>query len=151
MYPLPSAQDNLQFLWEWLPPGSWYLYLPCAPCCIIYSYIYYISNIFIKVSNLVYTVNRNYRHGYNLELRVKKHYESLGYLVIRSFGSHSPTDSVAAKKEVLLFIQCKRNGNIYPREREALIATADKAGAIPFVAWRTRFGRKLMIKDARNF
>src|SRR5579875_2344846 len=151
MYPLPSAQDTLQFLWEWLPPGSWYLYLPCAPCCSIYSYIYYICTIFIKVSNLVYTVNRNYRHGYNFELRVKKHYESLGSLVITTSGSHSPTDSVAAKKGVLLLIQCKSNGKISLRERDALIAAADKAGAIPFVAWRTRFGRKLMIKDARNF
>src|SRR5579875_325510 len=151
MYPLPSAQDNLQFLWEWLPPGSWYLYLPCAPCCSIYSYIYYISNIFIKVSNLVYTGNMDYRHGYNCERRVKKHYESLGYLVIRSSGSHPPTDFVAAKKGGLLLIKCKSNGKISPRERDALIAAADKAGAIPFVAWRTRFGRKLMIKDARNF
>src|SRR5579875_3193165 len=151
MYTLPSAQDNLQFLWEWLPPGSWYLYLPCAPCCSIYSYIYYISNIFIKVSNLVYTVNRNYRYVYNFEVRVKKHYESLGYLVIRSSGSHCPTDLVDDKKGVLLLILCKSDGKIPPKERDALIVAEDKAGAIPFVAWRTRFVRKLMIKDARNF
>src|SRR5579875_1912610 len=144
MYPLPSAQDNLQFLWEWLPPSFWYLYFPCAPFCNIYSYIYYNSNIFIKVSNLVYTVNRNYRHGYNFELRVKKHYESLRYLVIRSSGSHSPTDLVAAKTGVLLLIQCKSYGKIFPRERYALIAVADKVGAIPSVAWRTSFGSKLM-------
>jgi hypothetical protein len=78
--------------------------------------------------------NRNYKLGYAFELRVKKHLESLGYLVIRSSGSHGPIDLVAIPVNridlerlcnpdgghPILLIQCKRTGKLSKKDRIAL-------------------------------
>jgi Holliday junction resolvase len=47
-----------------------------------------------------------------MERAVKQHYESLGYTVIRSAGSHSPIDLIAIPKKgdrFVLLIQCKNS------------------------------------------
>lgn len=54
--------------------------------------------------------NKNYRHGYSFELRVKKYLESCGFFVVRSSGSHGVADLVAIKtdyEQKIYLIQCK--------------------------------------------
>lgn len=46
-----------------------------------------------------------YKKGANFEREVKKFFESKGYTVIRSAGSHSKTDILI--KELNLSVQCK--------------------------------------------
>jgi Holliday junction resolvase len=94
-------------------------------------------------------LNRNYVSGARFERRVKEYYENMGYFVVRSAGSHSPVDLVAIKKNgSALFIQCKTDGKMSPKEKAELIAVSKKAGAIPLVAWRS--GRTLKVIDVRN-
>lgn len=47
-----------------------------------------------------------YHKGRRLEYRVKKLFESQGYFVIRSSGSHTPVDIVAINKDEVVLIQC---------------------------------------------
>lgn len=93
-----------------------------------------------------------YQSGARFERRVKRHYESLDYFVVRSAGSHSPVDLVAIKKDkAILFIQCKSNGRVTPKERDELISAANRAGAIPLIVWRTKMGHAIKVRDARDF
>lgn len=53
--------------------------------------------------------NRNYEAGRRFEYARKKHWESLGYMVLRTAGSHGAFDLVAlAPSGSVLLIQCKR-------------------------------------------
>ena len=55
----------------------------------------------------------NYERGRNFEYRVKKFFESLGYFVVRSAGSHTMCDLVCLKPDLLdmcstvRLVQCK--------------------------------------------
>jgi len=83
----------------------------------------------------------NYKRGYALEQKVKHFYESNGYIVIRSAGSHSPIDLVAiptpeAIGRRIQFIQCKKTqlpkaniGNL-----QELIDIAIRCNALPVLA-----------------
>ena len=77
-------------------------------------------------------VNKNYRKGVAHEYRVKKQYEKVGYLVVRSSGSHSPYDLICLKRFTeedkkiynasgrILFIQCKPK-NFSEKKAEKII------------------------------
>jgi len=94
-------------------------------------------------------LNRNYLSGARFERRVKKYYEDLGYFVVRSAGSHSPVDLVAIRNDGRpVFIQCKTDGKISPKERDELLSVSKKAGALPIMAYRE--GHSLKICDARD-
>lgn len=82
-----------------------------------------------------------YSIGAAFERRVKADLEELGYFVVRSAGSHGPADLVALKKEEngttkVMLCQCKTGGVISKSEREELIQTAEKAGAVATVVSR---------------
>jgi hypothetical protein len=53
----------------------------------------------------------NYARGVAFERRIKKEWEDMGYLCLRSAGSHGPFDLIAiprAKNRRVTAIQCKR-------------------------------------------
>lgn len=77
----------------------------------------------------------NYSRGAAFERKIKKEYESLGLLVIRSAGSRGPADLVVvgAKGETWL-IQCKLRKPT-KREREAAKAAAKKYGIAISIRW----------------
>jgi Holliday junction resolvase len=52
--------------------------------------------------------NKNYRRGYETELKAKERLEKDGYYVMRSSGSRSIFDLIALNKSVVRLIQLKR-------------------------------------------
>jgi Holliday junction resolvase len=75
-----------------------------------------------------------YQRGTALENRVRKRLEANGYFVIRSAGSKTPVDLVAIKRGQILFIQCKRGGNLPAPEWNALYDAATDSGALAVLA-----------------
>lgn len=53
--------------------------------------------------------NKNYIRGTNIEYKIKKDLEKLGYFVLRSAGSHSCVDICAMTPVNILLIQVKRS------------------------------------------
>jgi HJR/Mrr/RecB family endonuclease len=51
--------------------------------------------------------NKNYLNGRKFEYKIRDYFESKGYVVIRSAGSHTPIDLVAFDRFGVCFIQCK--------------------------------------------
>lgn len=76
----------------------------------------------------------NYRLGVAFERRTKTLLESMGYLVIRSAGSHGIADLVAIRADTVLLVQCKRRGVISQEELNSLYDCAHKVGCKPVVA-----------------
>jgi len=80
----------------------------------------------------------NYIKGRALEYECKRVLEKMGYFCIRSAGSHSPADIVAAKRGQILLIQVQKQSHL-PREKEqALKAACKQAGAIGLFAYKRR-------------
>jgi len=75
-----------------------------------------------------------YRIGRQLEYRVRDHLKKIGYFALRSPGSKSPIDLIAIKPHQVLFIQCKRGGNLGVAEWNELFKIASSCGAIPLLA-----------------
>ena len=103
--------------------------------------------------------NTGYQKGRRFEYRVKKHFEDLGYYVIRQYASKGAQDLTAIKKAVglytspeiingpkplrpivsseVLFIQCKNHEVERPlskREKDNLLALTKYTGGIPLLA-----------------
>ena len=53
-------------------------------------------------------VNKNYVSGRRFEYTIKKALEKLGWIAIRSAGSHSPFDIIAIKGDRILLLQLKK-------------------------------------------
>jgi len=55
--------------------------------------------------------NKNYLKGRGKEYRLKKKYEMMGYIVLRTAGSHGFADLVCVepRKKEIIFIQAKPN------------------------------------------
>lgn len=80
-------------------------------------------------------MNKQYRKGYAFELKVKKHFEDIGFICFRTAGSHSVADVIAMGFGQYLLIQCKAGEGIIPKsEREKLIDVADKVKCIAVLA-----------------
>lgn len=75
--------------------------------------------------------SNKYRLGADLERRVMAHLDRLGFITIRSAGSHSYVDVAAMKNGKAMLVQCKRGGILPLDEWNGLVAAADQAGAIP--------------------
>jgi Holliday junction resolvase len=81
--------------------------------------------------------NAAYRDGRKLEYAAAADLRSNGYTVLRTAGSHGIVDLIAVKPGELLFIQCKLDGYLTPRERAGLVELARWARAVPLsAAWR---------------
>jgi Holliday junction resolvase len=106
--------------------------------------------------------NTNYKKGRAFEYRVKKHFEELGYYVIRSYASKGAQDLTAIKQieiedddgkgsticsEVLL-IQCKNlkvERKLSQKECNNLRVLAIQTGGTPLLA--TNIDHKLKIEE----
>ena len=74
--------------------------------------------------------NKQYVKGRRYEYKVKKDYEALGYVVLRTAGSHGFADLIAistATREVI-FIQCKTS-KLTPKERDKIYSDNEYKGA----------------------
>jgi Holliday junction resolvase len=91
-------------------------------------------------------VNRNYAKGRYLEYRIKKHYEKLGYHVVRSYASKGAADLYCMKEchscanciATTLYLVQAKNYNTAKRkvpkiEQQALVEMAKKTGGIPLI------------------
>ena len=72
--------------------------------------------------------------GRDTEHRLRDRLAKAGWVLLRSAGSRGAVDIAALRPGVVLFIQVKRSGMLGPSEWNALMDTADRAGAIPLMA-----------------
>jgi len=76
-----------------------------------------------------------YRIGRGFEYRTRDDLRSKGYFVLRSPRSGSPTDLVAIKADCkVLFVQCKRGGNLPVGEWNELFDLCESVGSVPILA-----------------
>jgi len=75
-----------------------------------------------------------YRLGRAFEYRARDQLRKWGYFVMRSPASRSPIDLVAVAPGVVLFVQCKRGGQLVPKEWNELHELGLSCGAIPVLA-----------------
>ena len=79
--------------------------------------------------------------GDRFERTCVRHFTDEGYPVVtRAAGSHGIVELVAAKPGQVLFVQCKRHGELNPAEWNQLYHLAKWCGAIPLCA---RAGRRV--------
>lgn len=75
-----------------------------------------------------------YRKGRNFEYRVEAYFRRIGYVVIRSAGSHGPVDLVCAKGGQIECVQCKAdNGYMTSAQIDGLKEVVKEFGG---TAWR---------------
>lgn len=80
-----------------------------------------------------------YARGRAFELRVRKHLEALGWLVVRTPLSRGPFDLIAVNRGEVLLIQCKGGGgNIPPHDWNRLVDVGERAGAVCLLATRRK-------------
>lgn len=75
-----------------------------------------------------------YRYGRQFEYRVRDQLREFGFFCLRSPRSLSPLDLVAIKPGAVLFVQCKRNGELGVNGWNALLDLSRSVGAIPLLA-----------------
>ena len=91
----------------------------------------------------------NYSRGRDLEYAVKHKLEDLGYKCIRTAGSHSPLDVLAARKGERLGIQAKLGGSISSKEWNELWEWCDAYEFQPLIVERDR-GLKFHLVTGRK-
>ena len=64
--------------------------------------------------------NKNYLNGRRKEYKIKREFEKLGYIVLRTAGSHGFADLIAIeiREKRIIFIQCKPNNFSKKKEIE---------------------------------
>ena len=71
--------------------------------------------VLVLVVGRLLCLNNNYVRGRRFEYRTKKFFESLGFFVVRTAGSHSPFDLLCFRNEFgscrLVLVQCKYGGS----------------------------------------
>lgn len=75
-----------------------------------------------------------YDRGANFERAVKLDMEGMGYVCVRSAGSHSTTDLVCCRDGLTVFVQCKYSGRLGWEEWNELVEDCEKGGCIPVMA-----------------
>jgi Holliday junction resolvase len=88
----------------------------------------------------------SYKKGVAYERELLYLLKSKGFAVMRapsSGGKISPIDVVALKKGLILAIECKawlKKPKLNSQKAKEIIDWAEKAGAIPLLAWRSKNG-----------
>ncbi|MBC9927402.1 hypothetical protein [Leucobacter sp. cx-169] len=82
-----------------------------------------------------------YKMGRAFEGRTRLHLEAAGYFVVRSAGSKTKVDLMAAKEGQLLLIQCKRSGALPPDEWNQLLDIAELTHGIPILVENPHAGQ----------
>lgn len=75
-----------------------------------------------------------YSRGRKFEYATMGRLREVGFLCVRSAGSHTPVDVVAWRAQTTWLVQCKRDGRLPVAEREKLCEWADEAGGVPVLA-----------------
>jgi len=88
----------------------------------------------------------SYKKGYRFEREIFNLFQSSGYYVIRSAGSHGVFDLIAIKNGVCFGIQCKYNNHLNKREEYAMKLAFKEYGIIPIYAYR-KPREPLLLKD----
>lgn len=89
--------------------------------------------------------NKNYDSGRKFEYDIKEMYETLGYEVYRSAGSHTPVDLIAVNEIGVLFIQCKR-GRLVKKDLASIIKLAKKYNKTEHYDFRVANLAKIKVK-----
>jgi len=90
----------------------------------------------------MHTTNKAYIKGYAFEMRVKKYFESIGYTVFRSAGSHSVADLIAFQPPFYpSLIQCKVGGTMSKKEKDKFCEVARKNNIVAILVSRNKKGR----------
>lgn len=87
-----------------------------------------------------------YARARDFEYAVRDDMEKLGYVVVRSAGSRTPVDIYAFDAEIKVFIQCKTNGVLPPKEWNRFYSLCKSVNAIPILAMRNNKGRGIVYK-----
>ena len=78
-------------------------------------------------------MNSSYKKGRRNEYRSMRLLEAVGYLCIRSAGSHSPFDIVGVGRSNIALVQCKTDCGLTPAERETLRGISVPANVTKYV------------------
>lgn len=81
--------------------------------------------------------------GRSAEYWVKRLLEDQGYFVIRSAGSHTPIDLIAAKEGLRMAVQVKVKGVFTKEERDELLKWTEQFQAKPILATK-KMGRWIL-------
>jgi len=86
--------------------------------------------------------SKAYEKGYRFEMKCKVHFESLGYSVTRSAGSHSPIDLECVRSgERPIKLQCKLHGKLSKADRAILIQIGRETDSTVMLASSVKHGR----------
>lgn len=93
----------------------------------------------------------NYQRGTRFEYQVLDDFRDKGYIAIRAAGSHTPADVYAFKRgKEYVFVQCKRDGRLDPKEWNAFLDYCYEAGAVPVLAEKLARGIKYHLVIGRK-
>ena len=93
----------------------------------------------------------NYKRGYEFERKVRIDMEGHGYIAIRSPSSRTPADVYCIGVGKLVFIQCKRDGTLLPKEWNKFLAYCESVGATPILAMVGKNGRGIAYKRITGY
>ncbi|MCS7125648.1 MAG: hypothetical protein NZ929_01885 [Aigarchaeota archaeon] len=91
----------------------------------------------------------SYLKGRRFEWQVKNLLEKKSWLVVRAARS-KPVDLVALKNGLILLIECKYSSKLIERDKSRLIKLADIAGALPIIALRKKYWRKIQLINLKT-
>lgn len=77
-----------------------------------------------------------YRKGAQFERECQKYLEERDFLVVRQPKSQSPFDLLASRGTFRVLIQCKTNGKLPKKERQALEELCFAHDYSPILAWK---------------
>lgn len=83
----------------------------------------------------------NYARARDFEYRVRDDMEKHGWIAVRSPASKTPTDVYCIGWDSKVFIQCKTNGVMGPREWNKFLSYCRSVDAIPVLAMKGPRGR----------
>lgn len=88
--------------------------------------------------------NKNRAAGDRFEYKVRDHLIDHGWFVMRSPASKSPIDLLTVRAghdgPEVMFVQCKTNGRLDPKEWDELLDLAHEHSAEAVLVWRPRRG-----------
>lgn len=96
----------------------------------------------------------SYAMGRRFEQTIRDAVERMGWRTMRSAGSHDPIDIIVWRPEKLahqrvIAVQCKRDGEISPAEREGIVSFSAGLATEIYVARSHR--RKLQVRNVDHW
>lgn len=80
--------------------------------------------------------HKGYEIGADFERRCKRHFEKLGYYVVKSAGSKGIVDLVCLNRNGNVLVQCRVKGNLSKDEELELIKLGAITGCRVLLAYR---------------